>query len=328
MTSSALDRPVFLLGAHKSGTSLVRSLLDGHPDLFVVPIEMHFFKRARLWVDYDLGKKARPPTLDLAATRDAYERVVEEYNSVAQRYGDADMVGRFDMAKVHDRMHARAPTSRRDLIVDYFHAVHAGLHGGDIAPGRRVVEKTVEHAEHAVDLQRMFPDARFVHILRNPYANLVSIRRHMTESSFPFLYRGVTALENSLYFLYRNRDLIDEYAVVRYEDVLTKPEETMEGLARALDLPFHETLLQPTSVGSSWEGNSSRGVSYKGISAANIDRWKEDITDLEIRCVTRRVPFVLDEFGYERMEPRRSPDWPIRGESLRAYVANRVISRL
>ena len=34
---------VFILGQHKSGSSLLRSLLDGHPDLFVIPVETHYF---------------------------------------------------------------------------------------------------------------------------------------------------------------------------------------------------------------------------------------------------------------------------------------------
>lgn len=39
-----MNTAIFILGAHKSGTSLVRSLLDGHPDLNVVPIELHFLR--------------------------------------------------------------------------------------------------------------------------------------------------------------------------------------------------------------------------------------------------------------------------------------------
>ena len=44
--------PVFLLGSHKSGSSLLRSLLDGHPELAVLPKETHLFQFTNHWVDY------------------------------------------------------------------------------------------------------------------------------------------------------------------------------------------------------------------------------------------------------------------------------------
>jgi hypothetical protein len=34
-----LERPVFICGAHRSGTTLMQSLLDGHPELIVLPSE-------------------------------------------------------------------------------------------------------------------------------------------------------------------------------------------------------------------------------------------------------------------------------------------------
>jgi hypothetical protein len=42
--SDYLDHPVFILGHSRSGTSLLLSLLDGHPDLLTFPGEMQGFK--------------------------------------------------------------------------------------------------------------------------------------------------------------------------------------------------------------------------------------------------------------------------------------------
>ena len=43
-----MKKVVFIAGNAKSGTTLVQSLLDGHPSLSVIPIELKFFKFARL----------------------------------------------------------------------------------------------------------------------------------------------------------------------------------------------------------------------------------------------------------------------------------------
>jgi hypothetical protein len=41
-----MNQSIFILGAHKSGSSLLRSLLDGHPQLFAIPLETHLFQTA------------------------------------------------------------------------------------------------------------------------------------------------------------------------------------------------------------------------------------------------------------------------------------------
>ena len=52
--------PIFLLGSHKSGTSLLRSLLDGHPDLDVLPREAHFFPTHGYASGYSVGVRVDP----------------------------------------------------------------------------------------------------------------------------------------------------------------------------------------------------------------------------------------------------------------------------
>ena len=51
------DNPIFILGCHKSGTTLLRNLLDGHKDLFAVPTETHFLANIGYWVKYSYRKQ-------------------------------------------------------------------------------------------------------------------------------------------------------------------------------------------------------------------------------------------------------------------------------
>jgi hypothetical protein len=141
------------------------------------------------------------------------------------------------------------------------------------------------------------------------------------------LITNLPALRNSLYHLYRNRRLMpeDAYLVIRYEDLLTAPDDTMRAVANFLGIAFTEDLLRPTSLGEAWQGNSSRGVSFTGISANNLDLWRKEITNLEICYVNKYFKFVLDDFGYDTLTPRRSYLWPVRREGPLAYIANRLL---
>jgi hypothetical protein len=50
-----LKQPIFISGLRKSGTSMVKNLLDNHPALFMYPPnEFHFFKFTHF---HNLGRK-------------------------------------------------------------------------------------------------------------------------------------------------------------------------------------------------------------------------------------------------------------------------------
>jgi protein-tyrosine sulfotransferase len=333
MNHESPSQPIFLLGAHKSGTSLLRSLLDGHPDLFVLPFETHFLQLANYWVDYRL-RRALPPLRSIAETKQAYTQLVEHYNVQTDPTADATLTGLFDL----DRFRRELDPPAADMVAlfqVYARAVYASLTGEALTAGRRVVEKSTENAELALDLKQLFPAAKFIHIVRNPYANVVAIRRHHSRTGkrvnfknrFPVLITNLPALKNSYYHLYHNRRLLDagDYLVIRYEDLLTIPEATMQTVAGFLSIPFTDGLLQPTSLGQDWQGNSSRGISYSGISAKNLALWRREISHLELHYVNRYFKFVLDDYGYETLAPRRPVLWPVRREGPLTYIANRLL---
>ena len=158
MNHETPSRPVFLLGAHKSGTSLLRSLLDGHPELFVLPFETHFLQLANYWVDYRL-RRAQPPLRSIAETKQAYTQLIEHYNTVADPTADASLTGQFDLDRFRRELDLPA-ADMSGLFQVYACAVYASLTGEALPAAARVVEKSTENAELALDLKQFFPAAR------------------------------------------------------------------------------------------------------------------------------------------------------------------------
>lgn len=39
-----LRKPIFIASIHKSGATHLRTILDGHPNIFAIPFESHFFQ--------------------------------------------------------------------------------------------------------------------------------------------------------------------------------------------------------------------------------------------------------------------------------------------
>jgi hypothetical protein len=324
--NDGMKKPIFILGAHKSGSSLLRHLFDGHPELFSVPIETHIFQYAGFWVDYRLRETKYNPK-SLAEIAEAYIANIEQYNSRHKKMSDSNLVNMFDMEKVRSRLQMTCD-SFPQLIGRYVQAIYAGLLAEEMPAHLRIVEKSVENAEYAQDLLKIYPDAKFIHIIRNPYAHIVSLRLMRafdTNRPFPFLGGVVEMLHNHYYHLQRNQRFIDAYKVIRYEDLLSHPEYTMRELADFAGISFSNTLLTPTSLGREWGGNSSRGEEFNGLEATNQAQWQAQISDMEINYINRFFGFMLEAYDYAFLPHKRSLYLPHKYESPVIYIANRLI---
>jgi len=320
-----LTAPVFLLGPHKSGSSLLRSLLDGHPELFVLPTESHYFYCTGHWLDYPL-RRSWPQRMDREALIESLAAFIEEKNADGDRYGDALLSGRFDMQRFRAFLADSSFETSRELFAAYVGAIHVSLTGVCLPEQIRIVEKSVEHAECAALLRRMFPDCRFIHIVRNPYASLVATRKQKARSKgrYPFLGGIVGSIYNSYHNLDRNERVLDDYLVVRYEDLVLATGDTMQRIAAFIGIPFCDEILTTTLMGEPWGGNSTSDRVFGGVSASPLQNWRSEITDLEVHMVNAWLKPVLERFGYERLSPRKSRAWPVRGERLNTYVRNRA----
>ncbi len=325
-----MEKPIFIFGAHKSGTSLVRALFDGHKDLFVIPFEAHFFQILNRWIDYPLRRKLPRPVDREIFINNATEWL--EFCNTSEDY-QADNVtkGYFDVGKFSNYLESEIPknispeNSLQLYLSVYVKAIYFSLHGSDLSEGKRVVEKSVDHAEFAVDLHQIFPSCTFIHIIRNPYANFVSIRKYKTQKKYPRLDYILGSLQNSYYNLYRNRILFEDYKVIKYEDLVRDPEQVMKELTNHANLEFTDSMLKPTSVGELWKGNSTSEKKFKGISSDRLGKWKQEINPLEIEIINRRFSHVITDFGYDKYTASKTALLPNKNESIKYYALNRML---
>lgn len=323
--------PVFLLGSHKSGTSLLRSLLDGADGLFIVPVETHFIQFSGFWVDYAL-RAAQPWTFDFDKAVDNYIQHIQLSNTARVTTSDSVLTGRWDVDgfEAHMRTTGRKrwkEAGYRGLFDAYIEAIHVSLFGGP-PQINRFVEKSVENAEYAPFLAQLYPEARFIHIVRNPYATLVALRNYIGRGRYPFLGSALRAMKSGYYYAYKNPLLLsDRYLTIRYEDLVANPEEAMEAIARFVGIEFTDTLLTPTNMGEPWRGNSTTGERFESISLRPLIAWKEDIHSLEMAFINRLFLHVVRDFEYQPVQSDSSVYLPCPGERPRVYLANRYLWR-
>jgi len=293
--------PIFILGSHKSGSSLLRNLFDGHSELFVIPIEAHFFQYNGYWIDYGI-RRQMPVDLTEGQIINNYVSAINLANTTPGGYSDSDTRGMWDVEKFEEKIKkGKNYNNIKSSIINYIEAMYYSISGTELPEDKRVVEKSVENAEFAIDLKTIFPNAKFIHIVRNPYATLVAIRKFKSQQGYPFLKWIIESMYNSYYYLEKNQRLFSkkDYLVLKYEDLVTQPKMIIKKIITFLDLPEEKILYIPTVQKKLWEGNSTSGEKFKSISSKRLNKWKDEIYPLEAQVVNFKFEFILKKYGYE-----------------------------
>jgi hypothetical protein len=216
-------RPFFVVAAARSGTTLLRVMLDRHP-LLAIPGEGHFIPH--LW-----------------ATRD--------------RYGSGGIVERpevllADLARHPGFRFWDLPiTAVRDEIVGTPAPTFAEvMEAAYVAYARRAgkprwADKTPDYVDHLPLLASLFPEARFVHMIRDgrdvalSTIDLKRFHRHASTCAHFWARQVGGAMREG-----ERRLGPERYLELRYEDLLDDPERELRRLCAFVDLPFHESLLE------------------------------------------------------------------------------------
>lgn len=273
------DRPVFICGAMKSGTTLITQLLDGHPDLLVMPGDCHYAQRreqwdgellealASYWISRFISPSGKPPFWFLGREAAGMERFLNYLR--------------------HYRSEAR---------LDAFQAVVLATHAA-LRPeppfAKLWVEKTPENEKFAIELAERYPKARFIHILRDPLENLASLKRLGEFRGKEFHpKRRAKSLMKLFEQAERNARALGagRYFVLQYAELVGDAEAVMRRLAGFLAIEFGETLLVPTENGRPGIANSMYAesrVEGRVLDQAGNRRFLEEFTPAEIREIVK-----------------------------------------
>ncbi len=167
--------------------------------------------------------------------------------------------------------------------------------------GKPLVLKSPSNTSRITELLRIFPDARFVYIQRNPYDTLRSyfhLLRLMNswhalqDFDFERLAQRQVAVYRRMALAYlEQRRMIPEGRLVeiRYEELEQDKIGQMERIYRDLGLTGYDAF-------------APRLAEYVA-SIADFQKNPSHVSDHVIRLVNRYVPFLVSEYGYAVMEP-------------------------
>jgi hypothetical protein len=300
--SSDIAYPIFIGGSHKSGTTLLRNLLDGHESLNVLPGDGHGIRYAERLYSIDAGHHefaivntilhctAMPiageqPRWVLGSDPIDYVRVGE---IVRQKLGDG----------------SASAKQIFDILAHSFHEL--SMPASITQLPRKWVEKSTNNIEDAYKLFRLYPRAKFLHIVRHPGAIIAAQKRKQSLKNREYsLRRELETIHQSMRYGLSNKRLIgnEQYHIIRFEELVSDTENTMRGVAKFLDISYSEILMQPTVFGKYAGSNTSRfdeSVKSGRVDPITSGRWKKELFIDEVNFINSFFGSLLDFYGYAR----------------------------
>jgi hypothetical protein len=303
-SASASPNPyLFAVGCPRSGTTMLKRILDAHPQLAMTP-ETHWiprFFRRRIGV-----------TPDGRVTPALVNELLGYHKFANLKIAPADLA---------DIVGAAPARSYADVVAGIFDAFARGK--GKTLAG----DKTPGYVQHVPILHMLWPRARFVHLIRDGRDVCLSLldwdRAPRTVGRFGTwdddpVSTGALWWERMVRLGREAGTAIgpDRYHEVSYEKLVHEPEDTCTALCAYLELPYDDVMVRfHEGRKRSGEGLSAKR-SWREITPGIRD-WRSQMSPDAAERFEAVAGDLLDELGYERAFP--SP----RAEFLEAAAAVR-----
>lgn len=276
--------PFFLIGAQRSGTTMLRLMLNAHPAI-AVPFESDFI-----------------PELSRRSDEFGDLRIRSNAEAALQAISANRFVSRGHLVTDPNQILAHEIESFSDLVRAVF-LEYARSQGKT-----RWGDKTPSYLTELDLLGRLFPEARFVHLVRDGRDVALSLRRvSWGKNDLPWVatdWRWRTTLAHKV-----GAVLGDRFLEIRYEDLVRDPQRVLEEVCRFLDETFEPEMLLYHGAAESQMPEDSLQWHRSSVSAPDpsmASRWREEMSPPDQVIFERAAGPALDLFGYDRTSVERT----------------------
>ncbi|MFJ2030319.1 sulfotransferase family protein [Streptosporangium sp. NPDC087985] len=274
------DRPIFIVGCPRSGTTMLQLMTHAHARI-AIPPETRFLVTAyqrRLHFG-DLNDPAR--------RRELAEWVVNRRQS---RFHDLGLDGE----EVIRQIVAGPPTlgSALGIVLRSYAVQHGKPRWGDKRPS---------YFQNIDVLLRLFPDAQFVHLIRDGRDCVASLKEMPWYNGS--VYSAVAAWAEAIDFARHGAPKLPEgsYHELRYEDLTTDPEAHLRRLCEFLGENFDPAMCEPKAVAEAAcpPRKTWHSLTHEDVTTSRSGSWRKRLDPWEISLCESVLGDRLETYGYE-----------------------------
>jgi hypothetical protein len=272
---------IFLISQPRAGSTLLQRMLGMHPDVHTT---------SEPWL-------MLPPLFALRETGHAFRATAQQaaYNPYWAWRGLRDFLEDLPggesayyegIRRMYEPLYARA-------------ASEAGKH--------YFLDKTPRYYFIIPELQRAFPEARFILLFRNPLAVMGSVLRTWVKHRWFWLWEYEHDLLTAPQLLVDGQRVLGASCVtVRYEQLVKEPEAQVQRLCAFLGLAYDAAMIRYGEEGHpDWSLGDPSGVNtWQRPVEESLHRWTEQARDAQVwrlmqEYLDRLGPDLVEAMGYD-----------------------------
>lgn len=263
--------PIIIISYPRSGSTLLRVLLGSHPLLLGLP--------ETPWISGGYGTKA--------SLRRFVEDLIDHPAGLLRNAPGLESKDVYEAARA---------------LIDVLLERIKTLHGKE-----QVVIKTPDDIHYIDFMVQLFPDAFFVHLIRDGRDNALSHLR-----SRKLFFPGARATFEELLSSWAQAELHAQQRLkalgarcfsLRYENLVEDPERHLRAICDFAEIPYDPRMLQydlERQILPQWEAGSTDVRSRTRIDVGSIGRWKDQLGRKDVRYGLYRCQGQLRELGYDQ----------------------------
>jgi hypothetical protein len=296
---------VFIVGCPRSGTTLLRRMIDAHRQIAIT--------RETHWITKRFERR-QGVTPDGLVTPELLSRLLSDEKFTRMGIGQDEPEG-----LVADE----EPVSFSAFVTGVFDLYGKGQ-------GKRLVgDKTPGYVRSIPTLHALWPKARFVHLIRD--GRDVSLSAISWSRAYKLARRYSTWTEDptttaALWWEWHVRLGREDggslapklYHEVRYEELVSEPAKECEKLCSFLDLPYDDAMLRFHEGRTKMKPGLDAKKAWRPVTSGLRD-WRSQMPAGDVEHFEAAVGDLLDELGYARAVPRPSSEALKHAQKIRHF---------
>lgn len=271
------ERPLFIVGCGRSGTTLLQVLID-HYSQIAIPVESHLFKNfTELFPRY--GNLCVPRNL-----RTLVRDLLHDVRIKNWRLGiDVETFCR------------TLPTPDVRHVIAHLFSLYASKAGK-----RRWGDKSPGHAYYLREITRYFPEAQIIHVVRDGRDVVVSSRRAFMGKPSILANARNWSRRVSTCDAFERQAPLGTFFTLRYEDLVAHPQDVMGNVLAFLGEPKRkiEQTVPKTMLAQAYRTSRVQQALAQPISGRNVGSYRHALSPREVALFEGVTSEVLVRHGY------------------------------
>jgi hypothetical protein len=262
------SKSIFIVGMNGSGTTMLLDCLDNHPEIYGFPRETKI-------LPYILQTSSKYG--DLSDDKN-FLKLWDNFRSISLfRYVNS---GQEIPLPIDWKSTKRSAAGVIDRTLSYFAEKEGKI---------RWCEKSPMNAQHILLLAQNFPDAKFIHIIRDGRACAASFHRRWRYTPELTVYRWKKIVKEARQ---QGSSMHDRYFEVRYEDLVENPGKWLKMICIFINVPYNPKIISRKRV-QRYSGSKEKKISQKP------SYWQNYFRPSQRGRLNRIGGETLRSFGYD-----------------------------